>query len=151
VWFYRLKRYQRRREARKKGRALNSIIRALQLFHYQQDFKNRRNAALRIQSWWFYRQHYKVTLNNWRLDAGVAALNGQSRELQLLLLRTDPKWAPLRRFQNLVNMRDRVRGTSLLYTVVGADADERTIKYMSQFLMDCGAKVLATNFFNEPD
>eukprot|EP00940_MAST-03C_sp_MAST-3C-sp2_P000610 g610.t1 len=141
----------RTKEARKKGRALNYIIRNLQLWHFEHEFKRQREAALAIQAFYFYRKHFKVTLNTWRQDAEAAALNGRSRDLQMLLLRTAKKWVPLKRFPNIVNMRDRLRGTSLLYTVVCADADDRTTKYMAQFLMDCGARLLATNYFHEPD
>ena len=125
----------------KKARALNHIIRSLQLWHYEHEYKREREAALAIQSWYYYRKHFKSTLNEWRQDAEAAALNGRSGELQKLLLRADKKWISLRRFLNIVNMRDRLRGTSLLYTAVCADADARTQKYMAQFLMDCGAKL----------
>lgn len=141
----------RTKEARKKARALNFIIRNLQLWHFEHEFRREREAALAIQAFYFYRQHFKTTLNEWRQDAETAALNGRSKELQNLLLRTDSKWSALRRFPNLVNMRDRLRGTSLLYTVVCADADNRTTKYMAQFLMDCGARLLKTNYFKMPE
>ena len=138
------------KEKRRKARALNHIIRSLQLWHYEHEYKREREAALAIQSWYYYRKHFKSTLNEWRQDAEAAALNGRSGELQKLLLRSDKKWISLRRFPNIVNMRDRLRGTSLLYTAVCADADARTQKYMAQFLMDCGAKLLAPNYFNLP-
>jgi hypothetical protein len=147
----RMSNWIRTKEARKKARALNFIIRNLQLWHYEHEFKREREAALAIQAWYFYRRHFRGTLNEWRQDAEAAALNGRSGELQTLLLRSNKKWASLRRFPNIVNMRDRLRGTSLLYTAVCADADDRTTKYMAQFLMDCGAKLLAPNYFQVPE
>ena len=56
---------------------------------------------------------------------------------------SDPAYARLRVFPNLVNSKDRVYGTSLLHTAVVADQNRRR---MAHFLFSCGARLGETDY-----
>jgi hypothetical protein len=131
---------------RRERAALNLIIQQVRVSFHESTFRRRRRAAAKIQCWWFHAYVFRFLLRVWFEETNRHVLNGRVAQLQRMVACSDPAYARLRVFPNLVNSKDRVYGTSLLHTAVVADQNRRR---MAHFLFSCGARLGETDAIGE--